>query len=247
VDERSERIARRFDLPMLAAALLVVPVVAIEQSSLGEGWQSIASVLNWAIWLAFAAEVLVMLTVVPDKWRWVREHPLEVFIVLVTPPFIPAGLQAARALRLLRLVRLLRLASLARRTFSLAGLRYVALLAGLTVLGSGAAFAAVEPGKQSTWDGVWWSITTMTTVGYGGSPTTDLGRIITIGVLVVGIGFVAVLTGAVAQRFLASQIEDVAAATEAVEATDVEVLSELREVRVRLDRLEARLAQRASS
>jgi hypothetical protein len=36
MDERSERIARRFDMPMLVAALLVVPVVAVEQSSLGE-------------------------------------------------------------------------------------------------------------------------------------------------------------------------------------------------------------------
>jgi voltage-gated potassium channel len=86
----------------------------------------------------------------------------------------------------------------------------------------------------------------MTTVGYGGSPTT-LGRIIAIGVLVVGIGFVAILTGAVAQRFLVSQIEDVAAAAEEIEATDAEVLAELREVRSRLDRLEARLAQRPSS
>ena len=245
MDERSERIARRFDMPMLVAALLVVPVVAVEQSSLSEPWTTFASVLNWAIWIAFASEVVVMLAVVPDKWRWVRTHPLEVFIVIATPPFIPTGLAGARALRLLRLFRLLRLASLAQRTFSLAGLRYVALLAGLTVLVGGAAFAAVEP-NNSTWDGVWWAITTMTTVGYGGSPTTTAGRIITIGVLVVGIGFVAVLTGAVAQRFLAPQIEDVAEAAEEVEATDAELLSELREVRARLDRLEARLAPRLS-
>jgi hypothetical protein len=71
----------------------------------------------------------------------------------------------------------------------------------------------------------------LTTVGYRGSPQTTLGRIITIGVLVVGIGFVAVLTEAVAQRFLASEIE---------------VLAELREVRARLDRLESRLADRAT-
>lgn len=247
MDERSARIASHFDVPMLVAALLVVPVVAVEQSTLGGSWRVLAAVLNWAIWLAFAAEIVVMLTVVPDKWRWLREHPLEVFIVLVTPPFIPSGLQGARALRLLRLIRLLRLASLAKRTFSLAGLRYVATLAGITVLVSGAAFAAVEPGHRSTWDGVWWAITTMTTVGYGGSPTTTLGRIITIGLLVVGIGFVAVLTGAVAQRFLASQIEDVAGAAEEIEATDAEVLAELREVRSRLDRLEARLGQRSIS
>jgi voltage-gated potassium channel len=140
----------------------------------------------------------------------------------------------------------LRLASLARRTFSLAGLRYVAVLAVVTVLGSGAAYAAVEPGEKSTWDGAWWAVTTMTTVGYGGSPTTTPGRIITIGLLVVGIGFVAVLTGAVAQRFLASQIEEVAEATHDVEATDAEVLAELREVRSRLDRLETRLGQRSN-
>jgi voltage-gated potassium channel len=245
VDERSEQIARRFDIPMLVAALLVVPVVAVEQSSLGEPWRTLAAVLNWAIWLAFASEVVVMLAVVPQKWKWVREHPLEVFIVVATPPFVPTGLAGARALRLLRLVRLLRLASLTRRTFSLAGLRYVALLAAVTVLGAGAAFAAVEP-HQTTWDGVWWAVTTMTTVGYGGSPTTELGRIITIGVLVVGIGFVAILTGAVAERFLASQIEDVAEAANEAEATDAEVLAELREVRTRLERLEARLAPPAN-
>ena len=72
---------------------------------------------------------------------------------------------------------------------------------------------------------------------------TTAGRIITIGVLIIGIGFVSVLTGAVAQRFLASQIEDVAEAAEEVEATDAEVLKELREVRARLDRLETRFAQ----
>lgn len=239
MEERSERIARRFDIPMLVAALLVVPVVAVEESSLGDPWQTFAAVLNWAIWLAFASEVVVMLAVVPQKWKWVRTHPLEVFIVLVTPPFFPSELAGARALRLLRLVRLLRLASLTRRTFSLAGLRYVAILAALTTLGGGAAFAAVEPNNLSTWDGVWWAITTMTTVGYGGSPETELGRIITIGVLVVGIGFVAILTGAVAERFLASQVEH---AADEVEATDAELLAELREVRTRLDRLEARLA-----
>ena len=44
-----------------------------------------------------------MLAVVPDRGRWLRDHPLEVAIVVLTPPFLPASLQAARAFRLLRL------------------------------------------------------------------------------------------------------------------------------------------------
>jgi len=114
----------------------------------------------------------------------------------------------------------------------------------LTVLGGGAAFTAVEK-HRSTWDGVWWAITTMTTVGYGDlSPATDWGRLIGIAVMLIGISLFAVFTGAVAQRFLAATVEEVEDIAIDAEATESEVLSELREVRMRLDRLERRLAQR---
>lgn len=244
MDERSRRVARRFETPILIAALLVIPVIVVEESKVGHTWKTVGAILNWAIWITFALEVAVMLSVVPSKRRWLRDNPLEVAIVLFTPPFLPASLQALRVFRLLRLLRLLRLARLARRLFSLEGLRYVALLALLTVLGGGAGFAAVEK-HASTWDGVWWAITTMTTVGYGDlSPETTLGRMIAIVVMLVGIGLIAILTGAVAQRFLASQLHDVKDVAEEIEATDAEVLVELREVRSRLDRLESRLVQR---
>jgi len=172
VDERSRRIAKRFEVPMLIAALLVIPVIVVEQSDVGEPWRTIAGVLNWAIWIAFAVEFVVMLAVVPDRWRWLRSHPLEVVIVLLTPPFLPSSLQALRALRVLRLLRLLRLAQLARRTFSLDGLRYAAILAVLTSLGGGYAYSAAESAQEpapSVWDGVWWAVTTMTTVATGTS------------------------------------------------------------------------------
>ena len=69
---------------------------------------------NVVIWLAFAAELAAILYVTPRRWRWMREHPLEPMIVLLTPPIMPASLQAARVLRLLRLSRLVRLAQVAR-------------------------------------------------------------------------------------------------------------------------------------
>ena len=61
----------------------------------------------------------------------------------------------------------------------------------------------------------------------------------------IGIGFIAVITGAVAERFLATEFEEVAEATHEVGATETDVLVELREVRNRLERLEARLAGRS--
>jgi voltage-gated potassium channel len=200
-------VEQRLAVPLLAAALLTIPAIAIEQSDAGEPWDTIAVVMNWVICLAFLGEAILMLRVVDDRWRWIREHPLEVAIVLFTPPFLPASLQAARVFRLLRLLRLLRLALMLRRLLSTEGIRDAAVLATMTVLGGGSAYAAVEKGQDlSAWDGVWWAIVTVTTVGYGDTyPETEAGRIIAIVVMLVGIGFVAIITAAAAERFLRSQ------------------------------------------
>jgi voltage-gated potassium channel len=243
-DDSTRRVERAFNVPVIVSALLVVPVIVVEASeSIGRPWTTIAAFVNWGIWLLFAAELVAYLAIVPDRWRWLREHPLEVAIVVLAPPFLPSSLQAIRALRLLRLLRLFRLAKVGRRLFSTQGLRYAALLAALTALGGGAAFASVEKG-HSTWDGVWWAVTTMTTVGYGDLyPKTTEGRFLGIVVMLIGIGFVAILTGAVAQRFLATQVQaiesEVTAEAESVEA----ILFEFRAVRERLGQLEARVQQ----
>jgi voltage-gated potassium channel len=247
VDDRSRRVARLFEIPILVAALLVIPVIAIEQARTDDPWRSIAAVLNWAIWIAFAAELVVMLAVVPNRWRWLRDHPLEVVIVVLTPPFLPASLQAVRALRLLRVLRLLRLLGIARRVFSLEGLRYVAVLALLTALAGGAALAALEEKATSTWDGVWWAVVTMTTVGYGDfTPVTPEGRLVAVVVMIVGIGFTAVLTAALAERFLASRVAEAEDEVgERIDAAEADVVAELREITQRLQRLEQRLGGRA--
>jgi voltage-gated potassium channel len=248
VNERSERIARLFEIPVLIAALLVIPAIVIEQSNAGDPWKTLAAVLNWLIWLVFLAEFVTLLAVVPNRSAWLRRHPLELAIVVLTPPFLPASLQAIRALRLLRVLRLVRLAPLARRAFSLEGLRYVAVLALVTVLGGGAAFSAAEGRDLSAWDGVWWAMTTMTTVGYGDIyPDTDLGRVIAMAVMLVGIGFIAILTAALAERFVSTQVrQETAEVVEDVEEAEATVLGELREITSRLQQLEARVSQMRS-
>ena len=244
MDERTRRVERRFEAPIVVAALLVIPIIAVEQSSPGQPWSTLATVGNWLVWLLFLAEAVVMLALVSDRWKWLREHPLEVAIVVLTPPFLPASLQALRLFRLLRLLRLIAIVKYARRLFTLNALRYGALLALITVLAGGAAFAAAEGQEVSTWDGVWWAVTTMTTVGYGDlSPATDLGRVVAMIVMVVGIGFLSLLIGAVSERFMAVALEEEVADAELeierdLDAAQNELLGELRAVATRLGELE---------
>jgi voltage-gated potassium channel len=129
---------------------------------------------------------------------------MDVLIVVLTPPFLPATLKLARLLPIVRLVWLAVVANRLRNVFSLQGLRYAALIVFTIVVGGGAVFVAVESNQDLTiWDGLWWAAETVTTVAYGDIyPTTALGRIVATVVMTAGIGFVALLTGALAQRFL---------------------------------------------
>jgi voltage-gated potassium channel len=200
-----ERWSERLRRPMAALALASLPVIVLDASHLGMPWDAVARAGNWLIWLAFTAELIVLLSLAPARGRWLAHHPLELGIVLLTPPFLPASLQAARIFRLLLVLRFLATESFVRALLSVSGLRYVALLAVVIVLGGGTAFAAVEHAQHlSSWDGVWWAIVTVTTVGYGDiTPKTDAGRMIAIAVMLGGIGFVAIVTAAIAQRFVA--------------------------------------------
>jgi len=232
VDARSDAIQKRFEWPVIVAALLTIPLILIKESSLPEPWPTIGSVLNWITWLVFATEVVVMLWVVPDKRAWARSHLLDVIVTVVTPPFAPAAWQASRIYRVVRLLRLLRVFSL-RRMLTFDGVKLAALTALATVILGGIAVASIESTPQepwTAWDGIWWAVTTVTTVGYGGlEPHTDSGRIIASAIMLVGIGFVALFTAFIADRFVASQKE-----------TEKQILDELREIRERLERLETR-------
>ena len=237
-DERSRRVADRLEKPLLIAAILTVPTTIIEESHLPQPWPDIATYLNWAIWLTFLAEIVIMLAVVPSKRHWLRKHPLELVIVVLTPPALLTAVQPIRLLRLLRVFRLLRLGPLFRLLLSDEGLQYAAGLAFLTAITGGAAFAAVE--NVSIGDGIYWAIVTMTTVGYGDiTPQTTDGKIVAIFVMLIGIGTATLLIGGVAQRFVKATVVQ---AVEEVEATEEhDVIALVRDISERLQTLEAAL------
>jgi voltage-gated potassium channel len=242
-EHRAQRMQERFEWPVVAAALLTIPILIIQESDFGEPWEAIAQVLNWLTWTVFFLEAVVMLAVVPDRRRWLRHHLIDVAVVIITPPFAPQAWQNGRLFRLIRLLRLVRVAAL-RRLLSLEGMKYAAAVAVGTVIVGGAVFASVEESNEhgviTTWDGIWWAITTVTTVGYGDIyPESTAGRIIAITIMLVGIGFVALLTAFIADRFI-----NVSTAAEAKEDL---ILAELRAINSRLERLERGLGPVAES
>src|SRR5829696_7725232 len=87
---RAEHAARWLRVPLIVAALLAIPTIIVQESGLGEFWEILAAVLDWCIWVMFAANLAIMLAIVPDRRRWLITNPLDVLIVVFTPPFLPA-------------------------------------------------------------------------------------------------------------------------------------------------------------
>ena len=105
------------------------------------------------------------------------------------------------------------------------------------VLLAGGGFAAVESNTvDSFWEGIWWALSLMTTVGFiDGEPSTVAGRLIAATLMVMGFALLALTTAAVASIFVR---EDEAPEEKALRAFEENVLEELRALQERLDRLE---------
>jgi voltage-gated potassium channel Kch len=84
--------------------------------------------------------------------------------------------------------------------------------------------------------GLWWSIQTVTTVGYGDAvPTSATGRLVAALVMIVGIGFLTVITAAITSTFIE-------AARRRIEGHATDALSsKLDQIGARLDVIEAEL------
>lgn len=210
-----------FVLAVLFAVAYAVPIV---DTSAGHALTRVCTVVEWVVWGAFAVDYLTRLGLAPRRWDFVRSHWADLCAV-VLPMLQP--------LRLLRLVSTLmlvgrraRMASQIRLTTYVAG-----AVVGLLMFGSLAVLSverdAPHGNIRTLGDAVWWSFTTMTTVGYGDhAPTTGLGRVLAVGLMLSGIALLGVVTANIAawfiSRFEKDDVEE-RRQTEAIEALTEEV------------------------
>ncbi len=178
--------------------------------------------IDWSIWGMFILDYLARLYLTPTRWRWFTHHLLD--LAIVTLPM----------LRPLRLVRLLILIELMQRAVGNAfrGRIVVYAVSGVLLLIYTASLAVFDeerylPGTKINSFGIaiWWSITTVTTVGYGDVyPITNAGRVIAVLLMIGGIGLVGVVTAALASWI----IERVAEEETVLQAATVRHIEELR-------------------
>lgn len=234
---------RRTDAPLLWLALVFLAVLLAPLLVSLESWQRIAlTAVSGLIWTVFALDYAARLYLALNRWHFVRTHPLDLLVILLPM------LRPLRALRLLRFARvgvLLGFAhgqahrSLHARVSAYVGAAVIVVIGVSAVAMYDVERRAEDPNITSLPDALWWAATTVTTVGYGDRyPTTGLGRLIAVALMVVGIALLGVVTATVAAWFvsrLQDVQQDVQAAEERTEATLADVLAELQEVRTRLD------------
>ena len=96
---------------------------------------------------------------------------------------------------------------------------------------------------------MWWTITTISTVGYGDRyPVTVEGRLVAVSLMVAGIALLGVVTASLASWFVENlrrseaaverELDEVTADVNRAEAQLAVVLAELRAINTRLDALE---------
>jgi len=95
----------------------------------------------------------------------------------------------------------------------------------------------------SVGSGLWWAVQTVTTVGYGDNvPTNVTGQLLAALVMLLGIGFLTVITAAITSTFVSRSQRE-----RAPSDADAALAEQFRQINSRLERIEAALGRSSSS
>ncbi len=187
-------------LTLLALAFLVAFSVPAFFPEISNSTQAQIEIIQWVCWFAFALDLVAGVISADSKKQYLYRHPLEIASVFL--PF----------LRPLRLMRVISFGSLAIQKIAIGRQFVITVKVAITALFV-AYISAIQitisernvdgSNIKSFEDGLWWAVTTVTTVGYGDRfPTTTEGRLLAVLLMLVGISLVGVITASVASWFV---------------------------------------------
>jgi len=194
---------------LLGLILLVVAASMLNTvDSIQQQWGERIAQFEYLVLCGFAVEYILRVYSARNRWHYIRSFNGIVDLITVLPLFVVGdSLVLVRLLRLARVIRVAISFPIVRTLFaSLKG--SVKLLMG--VLGTIALISIMvgnmvyilEPETYSNaFEGTWWSLVTMSTVGYGDFvPQTGLGKALAASLIMSGICMFAMVTAVISVK-----------------------------------------------
>jgi voltage-gated potassium channel len=219
---------KAFDVVLLWSILLSVAAVLLESvEAIRTGYGPLLYAVEWGFTIVFTIEYTVRILCVRKPLLYVRSFYGIVDLLSILPTYLSlfvGGSHALIVIRALRLLRVFRVFKLARyvgeasvlmealrasrakiTVFLLTVLSIVLIVGSLMYLIEGS-----HPGSGFTSipTSIYWTIVTMTTVGYGDiTPQTIAGKTLASMVMIIGYGIIAVPTGIVTAELSVASIQ----------------------------------------
>ena len=193
------------------------------------------SLIDNGIWLVFTIDYFTRLVRAKDKKAFFKNNIFDLLSI------IPANSlfsffrisQIGRTLKMLKLFRLLRLVGFTGRLatfFKRNELVYYLYISVAVIMVAAAMFCISERVSYRT--ALWWAITTATTIGYGDViPKTGIGRGAAIILMLLGIGFIGMLTGTITEFFAKEDEAKMGQQLDRLEAENHALHAELDEIK----------------
>lgn len=207
---------KAFDVMLLVLILASVAVVSLESVvALRREFLQYFLVLEWAFTIIFTIEYLLRIYSTPRPGKYIFSFFGIVDLLSIIPTYMSLFILGSQYLLVVRVLRLLRIArifkltrfinegqqlsSALRASFTKITVFLGTVLTLVVIIGS---LMYIVEGAQSGFTSIptsiYWTIVTLTTVGYGDiAPQTALGQILASVVMVLGYGIIAVPTGIV--------------------------------------------------
>jgi len=215
---------KMFDIILLIVIVYSVIIVMLESDSrFDQKYHGFLNISEWIVTILFTIEYILRIICIKTPKKYIFSFFGIIDFLSTIPKYLSLfiiGSQYVAAFRALRLLRIFRILKLVRfigesnnlvRAISASRTKifvFVFFVLIVSVLLGTIMYLVEGPehGFNSIPHSVYWTIVTLTTVGYGDiSPQTGLGQFIATFIMIVGYGIIAVPTGIVSAEYVSER------------------------------------------
>ena len=226
IGKRDDFVSRAFDLTIVIAIIANIAVLFLETFQEAEGYSGLLRAIEIVTVILFSIEYLLRIWTaeylypnmgkIKASLRFLVSFDGIVDLCTILPFFFLSGFVALRMLRVVRILHLFRINAYydsfnvitsvlkEKKNQLISSLFIICVLIMAASLCMYSAEHEVQPEVfRNAFSGIWWSTSTILTVGYGDIyPVTFLGQAMAIIIAFLGVGVVAIPTGIISAGFV---------------------------------------------